>query len=302
MKRKFLSIMTTLVMVMSLAGVLPVVTAGAYVSGDWEYVRLSATTAQITKFNGTGVFDVTIPSSLGGYTITEIGEDAFADYVNGYSESIESVIMPDTITKIWDRAFQTCTSLSYVKFSSNLKEIHEYAFCDTNLKNVILSEGLQVIGENAFYNGVLQTAYIPSSVIKIEDNGIPVSSTKYIYAPFGSYAQRYAAHNNISFRSTTKPNIAKCSKPRLKKAKKALKVSWNQVSGAAGYNVLYSRKKSFSGSKMKTVQGTSKKIKGLKKKKKYYVKVRAYSYYYSQTGSPIKVCGSWSKPNSKKTK
>ena len=300
MTKRILNLLTVLVMAISLAGVLPAVTAGAYVSGDWEYVRLSATTAQITKFNGTGVFDVTIPSSLGGYTITEIGEDAFDNYY--CRESIESVIMPDTITKIWDRAFKTCTSLSYVKFSSNLKEIHHAAFYDTNLKNVILPEGLQVIGENAFYNRVLQTAYIPSSVIKIEDDGIPVSSTKYIYAPFGSYAQRYAAHNNISFRSTTKPNIAKCSKPRLQKAKKALKVSWNQVSGAAGYNVLYSRKKSFSGSKMKTVQGTSKKLKGLKNKKKYYVKVRAYSYYYSKTGSPIKVCGSWSKSKSKKTK
>ena len=53
-------------------------------------------------------------------------------------------------------------------------------------------------------------------------------------------------------------------------------MSWAPVSEANGYQVVYSTGKKFGRSKKKLVKGTSVTISKLKKKKTYYVKLRAY--------------------------
>ena len=71
-------------------------------------------------------------------------------------------------------------------------------------------------------------------------------------------------------------------KPTLKSAKKkgkVLTVKWKKVSGVTGYQIQYSLKKNMKGAKTVTVKGAkkkSRKIKKLKKNKKYYVRLRAY--------------------------
>ncbi len=72
---------------------------------------------------------------------------------------------------------------------------------------------------------------------------------------------------------------SKTSITKLAKAKKAFTVKWKKKSGVAGYQIRYSLKSSMKGAKTVTVKSgktTSKKIKKLKKKKKYYVQVRSY--------------------------
>lgn len=69
---------------------------------------------------------------------------------------------------------------------------------------------------------------------------------------------------------------------KLKKAKagkKSMKVSWNTVKGADGYEIQYATKASFKGKKTIVVKGgkkASKTLKKLKSKKTYYVRIRAY--------------------------
>ena len=64
----------------------------------------------------------------------------------------------------------------------------------------------------------------------------------------------------------------------VNKIKKQLTIKWKKNTKASGYQVVYSTNKKFTGKKTvrkaKTI--TSYKIKGLKKGKKYYVKVRSY--------------------------
>ena len=55
----------------------------------------------------------------------------------------------------------------------------------------------------------------------------------------------------------------------------------SKVSGAKKYQVQYSTKSSFKGAKTKTIKKTTYKITKLKKKKKYYVRVRAVKYNLS---------------------
>jgi hypothetical protein len=77
-------------------------------------------------------------------------------------------------------------------------------------------------------------------------------------------------------------------------------VKWKKVSGVTGYQIQYGVKRSLKGAKKVTIPkagATSKKIKKLKAKKKYYVRIRTYKKvngrsYYS----------AWSAKKSKRTK
>lgn len=64
----------------------------------------------------------------------------------------------------------------------------------------------------------------------------------------------------------------------INKIKKQLTIKWKKNTKASGYQVVYSTNKKFTGKKTvrKAKTTTSYKIKGLKKGKKYYVKVRSY--------------------------
>ena len=71
--------------------------------------------------------------------------------------------------------------------------------------------------------------------------------------------------------------------------KKSMKITWKKVSDADGYQVAYGTKKNFKGAKKKILNKTSLTVKKLKKKKTYYVRVRAY-----KTVNGEKVFGAWS--------
>ncbi|MCR4715881.1 MAG: peptidoglycan-binding protein [Lachnospiraceae bacterium] len=79
------------------------------------------------------------------------------------------------------------------------------------------------------------------------------------------------------------------------KKSKALKVSWNYVSGADCYQVQYSTSKRFGKKKTRYTTGTGLTIKKLSRYKKYYIRVRAYSY----DNYDNRVYGKWSKVKSK---
>ena len=116
-------------------------------------------------------------------------------------------------------------------------------------------------------------------------------------------AQTAVAANNVN-KTTKEGNAVNNSKTtKLKKLvakKKALKVTWKKKAGVNGYQLQYSTSKKLKKAKTLTIKKakiTSKTIKKLKAKKKYYVRIRTYitvdgKKYYSK----------WSKVKSKKTK
>ncbi|NBI63327.1 hypothetical protein D3Z38_09785 [Clostridiales bacterium] len=81
------------------------------------------------------------------------------------------------------------------------------------------------------------------------------------------------------------------------KQRRALKVKWKKVSGAAGYQICYSTSAKFKGKKTVTTARTTYTLKKLKAKKQYYVKVRAYKVKDGK-----KLYGKYSKVIKKKTK
>ncbi len=110
--------------------------------------------------------NVVIPSEYEGYPVTGIADRAFETCL-----TIESVVIPDTVTVIGEGAFGYCENLKSVTLSSNLTEIRPTTFivCEA-LESINLPDGLEVIGMSAFSGcRSLTEIVIPDSVTEIGD-------------------------------------------------------------------------------------------------------------------------------------
>lgn len=80
-------------------------------------------------------------------------------------------------------------------------------------------------------------------------------------------------------------------------SEKGVKITWNKVRTAKGYQIKYSAKKNMTDAKTATSGSLSKKITKLKSGKRYYFKVRAY-----KTADGSRIYGGWSSTKSVKVK
>ena len=80
-------------------------------------------------------------------------------------------------------------------------------------------------------------------------------------------------------------------------SEKGVKITWNKVRTAKGYQIKYSTKKNMTVAKTVTSGALSKKITKLKSGKRYYFKVRAY-----KTADGSRIYGGWSSVKSVKVK
>ncbi len=132
-------------------------------------------------------------------------------------------------------------------------------------------------------------------------------STKPTADPNGGGSAKPTAGPNggTGAKPTAKPQAPKVKKASLKKVKstkkKTIQVQWKKVSGATGYQVQAALDRKFKKGKktytVKKAKTTKKTIKKLKRKKKYFVRVRAY-----RTVKGRKYYGSWSKAKTVKVK
>ncbi|MBR4867878.1 MAG: leucine-rich repeat domain-containing protein [Clostridia bacterium] len=137
-------------------------TAFAETSGDFEY-EISNGEATITGYTGSAT-KLTIPSSLGGYPVTTIGEGAFYD-----CKSLTSVTIPNSVTTIGDDAFYRCYDLTSVTIPNSVTTIGEHAFytCQS-MTTVTIPNSVTTIGDGAFSGcHSLSSVTIPDSVTTI---------------------------------------------------------------------------------------------------------------------------------------
>ncbi len=194
--KRLLSLTMALAMICGSAAALPEgafdeftsVSASAEVEGDYEYRMLDDGTAEITKYKGAGG-DVTIPSTLGGKTISSIGKNAFSE-----CQSITSAVIPDGVKSIGEAAFSLCvnltdvsipssvTSIGYAGFANcssmigisipkSVTSISNAAFCQCEkLENFEFPEGVTCIKDGVLAEcGNLKSVTIPKGVTEIED-------------------------------------------------------------------------------------------------------------------------------------
>ena len=114
-------------------------------------------------FQSNGLKEVTFPSRL-----ATIGNGAFQ------TNNLTSVILPDTVTSLGNGAFATNLNLERINLSKGLTEIPGAAFgCSdakhymTNLKSIVIPEGITKIGQRAFAGNNFAEINIPSTVTEI---------------------------------------------------------------------------------------------------------------------------------------
>lgn len=113
----------------------------------------------IKKYKGTAT-DVVIPEKINGKTVTTIGKGAFG------RKGLTSVVIPEGVETIDQGAF-SANSLTTIKLPSTVKQIERLAFgANKNLSKVELNEGLEYIGQQAFFSdtSLAGEITIPSTV------------------------------------------------------------------------------------------------------------------------------------------
>ena len=155
---KLTSVLLSAIMIIGIFGVVPFA-ASAAVSGSYEYSVKSDSTAKITRYIDNGSKTVTIPSTIGGYVSTEIGQRAFEN-----RSSFNAVTIPSSITSIGEFAFRGCTGLASVSIPNTVEKIGNCAFGYT---------------------------YGSGHYVKID--GFTIYGTK------GTAAERYAYSNGLNF-------------------------------------------------------------------------------------------------------
>ena len=107
MKRKYLNCLSVILSVMIMLSALTI-TSSAATDGYFTY-EIDNGEATITKVKSSIKGSVTIPSSLGGYPVTKIGDKAFYECVD-----VEAISVPDTIKYIGEHAFYGCENIKKV--------------------------------------------------------------------------------------------------------------------------------------------------------------------------------------------
>ena len=210
MTRKILAGITALVFVLSSAaapgGVAasllsgPQITASAVSYGDFEYT-VSESGAEITAYNGTDA-KVQIPETVDGAKVVSIGNYAFNNCT-----SLESITIPEGVTKIGYGAFNGCKNLSEVVLPDSLTALDNYAFeyC-TALTDITLPAGLTTAND-AFYKSGLTSATFKDGMTKIP-SGIFSDCSEFKSITFPTTVTEiddYAFNNCTSLESITIP-------------------------------------------------------------------------------------------------
>ena len=132
---------------------------------DYEYTVNDDGDVEITKYIGDKTI-VSVPSSIGGKKVAAVGDKAFR------LSKVERVALPDTVTKIGEKAFASCTYLTSITIPDSVTSIGSQAFyyC-SSLADLTMSKNVTFIGSYAFYAcNSIESFTIPSGVTRINND------------------------------------------------------------------------------------------------------------------------------------
>jgi uncharacterized repeat protein (TIGR02543 family) len=111
---------------------------------------VSGTEAIITRYTGSDK-ELVIPSTLDGYTVTAIGQDA-SSFVEVFARTpVVSVVIPDTVKTIGACSFSGAKKLTSVTIPDSVTTIGAYAFSScVSLEEVRLPDSLLALGGYVF--------------------------------------------------------------------------------------------------------------------------------------------------------
>lgn len=210
-------------------------------SGDKYTINPQTMTAEITRLYASKKY--TVKDSIFSCAITSIGEYAFENNTN-----LTELTLPKTVTYIGSYAFASCTHLQKV---------------------------MGVAKDCKFGNQIFLGCPNSAAVYDYEQNIL--DSEKVSTKPTISNPSEKEDENSDTEVTVSKPTLK--SVKAIKKGHK-IKVSWNKVSNASGYQVYWYKdkkcKQTVAKKNINNANTTTYSGKGFKKGKKYYVRVRAY--------------------------
>lgn len=171
--------------------------------------------ASMTFFQS-GVEKVTVPdgvTTIGGYafyncgTMKSINLPASIETVEHHAfrqcSSLTTISIPDAVETVGRECFWGCVGLAEIRLPKNLKVIEEKAFSGCiSVPEIEIPDGTEVIEDGAFWgDGCLKKVTIPASVKNIGDMVFCDCDNLTIYGIKGSYAEKYANDNDISFKT-----------------------------------------------------------------------------------------------------
>lgn len=132
---------------------------------DFFYCITNDATAIICNYSGTDVA-VIVPDMIENAIVTETANTFFN------RTDIESVTLPDTLTKIGKRTFYGCSGLVNVDIPDTVVDIGNYAFYNCRgLTDITIPEGVEILGSYAFSGcSSLSSIVIPESVKTIRNS------------------------------------------------------------------------------------------------------------------------------------
>ena len=108
-----------------------------------------------------------LPTYLGGFRVTTIGEGAFSKIS---SEQVNKIVVPEGITVVQNSAFAESSGIEIV-VEGEISFVGEKAFLGcTGLSDIKLGGGIDTISAEAFEGSGLQVLKLPQSVKVIDEN------------------------------------------------------------------------------------------------------------------------------------
>ena len=249
-------------------------TVQIFKNGKWVSVgNFVGTSAQISGL---------LPGSVNYVHIAAYASSNGKTYIGNYNTSVKVETTVGAINPRVSAYANNFVTLTWNKqTAANGYEVFKY---DASSKKYVLYKNIT----NPNTNTCKVTGLASNKKYDFKVRAYQIDDSEKTYAPFGAVVSQYTSITN------PKLNSAKST------SKKKIKASWSKVSGASGYQVMWSTYKNFSKNyktKSVKVKYSSKTVTTAQSKKIYYVRVRAY-----KTINGKKVYSPWSNTKKVKTK
>ncbi|WP_297130883.1 GH25 family lysozyme [uncultured Eubacterium sp.] len=248
----------------------------AQIQKNGKWTNLGTYSDSRTVLNGL------MPGSVNNVRIAAYTNVNGVNFMGAYSETVKVETAVGAVNLKVSAYSNNSVTLTWNKqTAANGYEIYKY---DASSKKYVLCKNIT----NSNTNTCTVTGLATNKKYSFKARAYQIDDSEKTYSPFGAVVSQ----------STS------IAKPKLNSAKstskKKIKASWTKVSGASGYQVMWSTYKNFSKNyKTKSVKAkySSKTVTTAQSKKTYYVRVRAY-----KTISGKKVYSQWSNTKKVKTK
>ena len=168
---------------------------------------------------------VTIPSTLGGFPVTSIGDKAFAGCTD-----LTSISLSQGLTSIGEMAFYECKGLTSISLQKGLISIGKSAFGGCGLTSISIPQGVTSIDNWTFDNCTsLISITFNSATTTISDDAYVIPATTKIIGYDPSTAKTYATKYNRTFEVIGSTTNVKVTKVSLNKKTTSITIGANET-------------------------------------------------------------------------